>query len=254
MQLAAASAAAPAAGRLLDEPTVDRAFEALRTYDEGASRGALVPLDEVVRVAVGAPSAQKELALRLAAVLQTQASTLAKEYVCAKLGLIGSADSVPALAALLPDAGLCHAACNALESIPGPESVEALRRQLPRLNGLQKAAVITALGMRRDARSVSRLADLQADSNADVARAAIAALGHIGTPAAGRALARVRPKAPESLRLPWGDAGLACAEQLLADGRRSDARALYESVRDSSLPKHVQLAAARGVQMATGLK
>lgn len=63
--------------------------------------------------------------------------SVAKEYVCNKLGLIGSAESVPALAELLADPDLAHVLQSALESMPCPEAAQAIRDRLPNLGGLE---------------------------------------------------------------------------------------------------------------------
>jgi len=229
---------------------VDKAFEALNTYDYGAARGGLVPLDEAVRSSLGDAAARQELERRLAAVLSTKAAPVAKEYDCAKLGLLGAAGAVPALAALLPDPALSHAARNALEAMPCAEATEALRDCLPKLGGLLKVGVINSLGARRDSRSVPALAALLKDADTQVAAAATAALGGIGTAKAAEVLRAFQPKAPEAMRLVAADACLAAAEHLLASGNRALAQTIYEALAAAGQPKHIQLAAKRGLSRA----
>jgi len=229
---------------------VDKAFEALTTYDYGSARASLVPIDDAVRGSLGDAKAREELERRLAAVLSTKASPVAKEYVCAKLGLVGAAGAVPALAALLPEPALSHAARSALESIPCPEAVEALRGALPKLSGLLKVGVINSLGARQYARSVPMLANLLWDADTQVAVAAAAALGSIGTVEAAKALRAFQPKAPAAMRPAVADACLACAERLLANGKKAPAQALYQALATTPQPKHVQLAAKRGLALA----
>src|SRR5260370_7874265 len=67
---------------------------------------------------------------------------------CQKLRLVGSVKSVPALAALLIDAPTAHAARYALEGMPFPEAVAALREALGRTSGAIKAGLIDSLGCR----------------------------------------------------------------------------------------------------------
>lgn len=82
---------------------------------------------------------------KLAAVLPSGASRAAKDYVGRKLAVIGTAESVPALAALLPDAHLSHMARYALERIPAPEAAKALRDALAKTSGALKAGVAGSL-------------------------------------------------------------------------------------------------------------
>ena len=229
---------------------VDKAFEALATYDYGSARASLLPIDDAVRSSLRDAAARQELERRLAAVLSAKASPVAKEYVCAKLGLLGGAGAVPALAALLPEPALSHAACGALEAISCPEAVEALGASLPKLSGLLKVGVINSLGARQDARSVPALTALLKDADTQVAAAAAAALGSIGTVEAAKALRAFQPKAPEAMRLAVADACLACAERLLAKGKKAAAQALYQALATTQQPKHVQLAAKRGLALS----
>jgi hypothetical protein len=228
---------------------VDKAFEALNTYDCGSARASLVPVDDAVRSSLGDAAARQGLERRLAAALATKASPVAKEYVCAKLGLMGAAGAVPALAALLSEPALSHAARSALEAMPCPEAVEALRNSLPKLGGLLKVGVINSLGARQDARSVPALAALLKDADTQVAAAAAAALGAVGTLEAAKALRAFQPKAPEAMRLVVADACLACAERLLANGKKAPAQAFYQALATAEQPKHIQLAAKRGLAL-----
>jgi HEAT repeat protein len=228
---------------------VDRAFEALNSYDYGSARASLLPIDDAVRSCVGDAGARPVLERRLAAVLSTKASPVAKEYVCAQLSLMGAAGAVPALAALLPEPALSHAARGALEAMPCLEAVEALRDALPRLSGLLQVGVINSLGARRDARSVPALAALLKDADTQVGAAAAAALGGIGTLEAAKALRAFQPKAPEAMRLAVADACLASAERLSASGKKAAAQALYQALATAQQPKHIQLAAKRGLAL-----
>jgi HEAT repeat protein len=229
---------------------VDKAFEALNTYDYGSARASLLPIDDAVRSSLGDAGARKGLERRLVAALSTKASPVAKQYVCAKLGLMGSAGAVPALAALLSEPALSHAARSALEAMPCPEAVEALRNCLPKLGGLLKVGVINSLGARRDARSMPALANLLEDADTQVVAAAATALGAIGTAGAATALRAFQPKAPEAMRLAVADACLAAAERLLANGKKAPAQAMYQALATAEQPKHVQLAAKRGLSRA----
>jgi len=142
----------------------------------------------------------------------------------------------------------------ALERMECPEAAKAMRDQLPKATGLLKVGIINSLGVRRDAGSVGELIGVLNDSDDQVAAAACAALGAIGSPAAAKALTSFRAKAPEALRLPAADASLACAERLLADGETAEAMTIYKALATEDQPKHVRLAATRGMLAATSKK
>jgi len=243
------AAAVPA---VADE-ALDKAFDALKSYDWGADRNILKPIDDAVVGSHGDAAAQKDLQTKLAAVLKSDASRAAKDFVCRKLSLIGSAESVPALAALLGDEKLSHMGRYALERMPCAEAVNAMRDAMPKLKGKLKVGVINSLGVRRDAQSSGALTALLGDSDKQVASAAAAALGAIGTPDAAKALGAFQAKAPKELALAAADAYLACAEQLLADGKKADALAIYKALSKSEI-KHVRVAAMRGMLAAAGKK
>ncbi len=233
---------------------IDSAFEALTTYDQGSSRAALLPLDEAVRAALNQPAERTTLERRLVAVLVGECSTAARDYVCTKLTLIGSALCVPALATLLDRPESSTAARNALEASPHHEATEALRERLPQLEGAQKIGVIQSLGIRRASESVAALAALLLHSAPPISSAAAAALGEIGSPAAAKALHDFQPHAPAALNLPVADACLVCAERLLSAGHRAGAQSLYRLLAHATQPKHVQFAANRGLTLIPNVR
>jgi HEAT repeat protein len=142
----------------------------------------------------------------------------------------------------------------ALERIGGPASVAAMRDALPKVSGALKAGVIESLGARRDGASVDVLTGLVGNGDQTIAFAAINALGKIGTPGAGVALSGIVKKAPEGLKPIAADACLACAECLAADGKKAEAMLLYKGLSGADQPKHVRLAAVRGLLAAAGKK
>jgi HEAT repeat protein len=167
------------------------------------------------------------------------------------LSLVGSAESVPALAPLLTDEKLSHMGRYALERIPGDEAVAAIRAAAAKTTGRVKVGLLNSLGVRRDAASVAALVALLGDADAQVASAAAAALGAVGNAEAAKALGAFQEKAPESLSLAAADAYLTCAERLLADNKKAEAMLIYKSLSQSKA-KHVRLAAMRGLLAATG--
>lgn len=232
---------------------LDKAFEALKTYDWGTDRSVLKPIDEAIVASHKDTAAKKSLEMRLVAALKGNVSQAAKDFICRQLSLIGSAGCVPAVAELLTDEKLSHMARYALERIPDEEAVAALREALPKTNGKVKVGVINSLGVRRDAKSVEALKALLADQDAEIAAAAAASLGAIGTVESAKALTEFQAKAPEKLQLAAADACLVCAERLAAAGNKAEAMALYKLLAKSEI-KHVKLAATRGMLALAGKK
>ncbi|MEX2139006.1 MAG: HEAT repeat domain-containing protein [Pirellulales bacterium] len=229
---------------------LDQAFEALKTYDWGMDPKVLEPIDKAV-ISKDAEAGRKELETRLAAVLKSDSTRDAKDYVCRKLMVIGTAASVPALAPLLSEKDYSHMARYALERIPASEAAGAMRSALPKLSSELQVGVISSLGARRDTESVAALAKLLGEADAAVARAAAYALGAIRNGEAARALAKAQPSSPE-VKQAATDASLACAEELLAAGKKAEATAVYKRFIGEDHPKHVRLAATRGMLAVAG--
>jgi hypothetical protein len=251
---ATAAAADCAAGNkaAADKAALDKAFDALKTYQWGADRNLLKPIDDAVVATHGDAAACRGLESRLAAVLKTDASRAAKDFVCRTLMVVGTAESVPALAALLPNADLSHMARYALERIPAAEAAQALRDALPKLSGKLKIGVIGSLGVRRDQESLAALAGLIGDADTSVACAAACALGDLGELDAATALRESSKTAADTVKAAAANARLACAEHLLAEGKKAEAMTVYKSLSSADQPKQFRLAATRGLLLAAG--
>jgi HEAT repeat protein len=230
---------------------LDQAFEALKTFDWGTEPQVLKPIEEAVVATADDAAARQQLETRLAEALSSDIPRAAKDYVCRQLMVVGTAASVPALAQLLSDEQLANMARYALTRMPAAEAAEALRAALPQLSGELKVGVISSLGDRGDEASVAALKTLLADNDMAVAHAAALALGAIRSPEAAAALLQAAARR-EELRSAATDAALACAEALLAAGKKKEALAIYRVLVGGAQPKHVRLAATRGMLACAG--
>src|SRR6266581_1876323 len=95
----------------------------------------LLGVELTVFAALSLPAAEEQA---LIALLQSTAGAPQKWAACQKLKTIGTAQSVPALAALLGDDRVSQAARHALETMPVPEAGSALRSALATTSGLIK--------------------------------------------------------------------------------------------------------------------
>ena len=230
---------------------LDQAFEALKTYDWGTDRNLLDPIDDAVIAAHGNAAARKELETRLAAVLKTGVSRDAKDYVCRKLMVIGTAASVPTLAALLPTR-----TCRTWPAMPW-SAFPPRKRPRPCATLCRKSAaalkvgVIGSLGVRRDTASVPALAALLGRCRRERRRSGRLCAGRHSHrrcrqgPGGGQAGIR-RGQASRHRRQPGLRRG--------AVGRRQEGRGAgdLQVTRRRSQPKHVRLAATRGMLACAG--
>lgn len=237
-----------------DLASLDAPFTALSTFDWGADAAFLKAIDAAVVAAHADAAVRNALEKKLTAILATQSSRAAKEYACRKLAVIGTAASVPALAALLPQKDHSHMARFALERIGDPAAADALRQAFTMVNGDLKLGMLSSLAARRDVASVPMIAALLSQPE-PAATAAAAALGTIRGDAASRALATAAAPGSRATARAIADARLACAEGLLAAGDRTAAAAAYRAIADSVVAggatepsiKPILLAAKRGL-------
>jgi len=224
----------------------DDAFQALRTYDLGSPRGALVPVDEAVASSLHDAALASQLESRLIAALRAKSSASAQEYICSKLALIGTKAAVPALAELLGNLQVAAAARNALERIPGAAPSAALRKALAKAQVPAKIGIVRSLGARRDTAAVGLLAPLLTGSDRDLSAAAADALGELGSVKAARALGEAFGDASAARKREMADAMLVCAERLEQEGRSPDAQALLKLLASAGLPAYITRAAEHG--------
>ncbi len=231
--------------------TLDSAFETMKTYDWGMDRSLVSPIDDAVVASLSDAAARKALETRLAAAIKGESTRDAKDVMCRALRVIGTAECVPTLAALLADKDLSHMARYALERIQAPEAGAALCDALPKVSGALKVGVIGSLGARCDAACEPALIGLLGDSDAEIVIATATALGEIGTPKAATAMVAAAEKAPAAAKPAVIDGALQAADKLAAAGNKTDAMAVYKAFSKSEI-KHVKLAAMRGLLAATG--
>jgi type 1 glutamine amidotransferase/HEAT repeat protein len=224
-------------------------FDALRAWDFGKDRRPLAEIEEALRHMP--VTAFPAVEAKLIPVLQDpQASYAAKQFVCRLLRRIGSAQSVPALAALLDDPRLSHMARFALQFMPAPEAGAALLAALSKTEGDRQIGVVGSLGQRRYAPAVPVLAALLANGDLALQRATLKALGEIGNEPA--ALLLRHAVLPPELQTARADALLRCADRLLTEGNKKLAVSLYRQFAAPAPGRAVviRVAATRGLARA----
>lgn len=188
----------------------------------------------------------------LIAVLQSGAGVVEKCAACQQLRIAGTAQSVAALAALLGDERVGHAARYALEGMPYPEAGAALRDALGRTSGAAKVGLIDSVGRRGDIAATPLLRPLLSDADARIAATAASALGQIGDYVAILTL-MVAPSSPNSeVRRSVHESLLRCAEVRLDQGDASQAAQIYRHVLEGEPTSAIRLAAWRGLVLSDG--
>lgn len=222
-------------------------YRAIEAYKYGKSREALAKIEAEIRGASlqSYPRIERKL---LAALNAPDTAVAGKQFCCRMLRRVGSAQSVPSLAALLSDAELSHYARFALQYLPSAQAGLALRNALHQLDGDLRIGVVGSLGERGDWQAVSDLAPLLTNRDAKTAAATIRALGRIGGADAAQLLQETQVAA--SLQEARNDAVLRCADSLLDGGQVTEAAALYRRYTASRESTWIRIAAYRGLIQA----
>lgn len=222
---------------------MDTALKAISGYRFGQSREPLVNLEDMVFSVTNQEESKKLLASKLAAMLSSDATTEAKQFLCKQLSLIGGAAEVPALARLLTDKDLAFYARYALERIPGEEALIALRSALPSASGSTRVGLINSLAVRGDEKAIPLIANIITGADEVTCEAAINALGKIGGVEALHALRSAVPTVPQALRATLSRAMFQCAEGLLAADKDAEARPVFEKLCSPDQPPYIRAAA-----------
>lgn len=226
---------------------MEELLEKVKTYDWGQSRETLTKVSDLVRAAYGKPDELRKVEDSLLDVLNSEATLAGKQFVCRELSIVGTDRSVPALARLLTGEETSDMVRYALERMPGEAVNVALREALPKAKGKPKVGIINSLGQRHDSKAVDALSKLLSDSDAVVAEAAAAALGNIADSAATKVLSEAKGKTVGKVQLVVLDGYLRCADKLAADGKKTEALAIYKELQKEGNPKPIRTAALRGV-------
>jgi len=238
-------------GKGTDMAELQELLGKVKTYDWGQSRLPLTEVGEIIKKAYGDKAELAKIEKALLGVLESDATRAGKQFVCRKLSIIGTEQSVPALAKMLSGEETSDMARYALERIPGSGVDEALRRSLRGARGNARIGIINSLGRRRDKNSVRVLSRILGGSSQDAAIAAAAALGQIADSQAAEALAEAKNEAEGKLLSVVLDAYLKCADQMVADGDKIKAMAIYKELQKQGNPAPIRTAALTGMINAT---
>ncbi len=172
----------------------------------------------------------------MVALLESDATFRAKQFVCHQLWIIATDRSVPTLEKMLLNKETAEIACYALRTHPSEAASRALREALDRVDDVTKVGIVNIIGDRKDAAGIGQLTGLLKSDNAALAEAAAVSLGTIGTDKAVRAIAEARAAASGKMRVVLTRAWLRGAEYYAKNNRMADALAIYETLFDESEP------------------
>jgi HEAT repeat protein len=237
-----------------DLPSLDDVLPKVTRYDYGKSREPLTELSDIIRDVAGSPDELKLIERRLLKALESGPTMAARQFICRKLSIIGTEESVPTLAAMLTSPDTSDMARYALERIPGSAVDEALRKALNRTRGNARIGIINSLGQRGNPGVLGILTKLITYSDKEIAVAAISAIGKIGGSKAVMMLESARTRVKPELHIVWADAYLMCADKALAQGKTRVALQVYRKLYVPAESVPVRIAALRGIIAITPQK
>lgn len=233
-------------------PAGDPLVEKVKSYDFGQSRETLTAISDDIRKSYGKPEEMKKFEASLIEVLKSDAKYAGKQYACRELSIIGTEQSVPVLASMLPSEEHSDMARYALERIPGEAASKALLAALPAAQGKVKIGVINSLGERSYRAAVAEIAKSAGSSDQQLAGAAISALGKTGGPEAVTALDAAMKSVPDGQKMLVYDAYLKIADKMVAEGDKLGANKIYISLNKEGVPSLVRTAALKGIAGSRG--
>ncbi|HPG68197.1 MAG TPA: hypothetical protein PLO37_15215 [Candidatus Hydrogenedentes bacterium] len=215
--------------------TAQAALQELASYEFGESPACIRNLHAALCEIHETPELRETVVSQMVGLLGEPISLDAKQAICRELALFGTPSCVPAVAALLADEATCDMARYALENLPYPGVDEALVGALSTAHGRARVGIVNTLGDRRSVAAADALGPLTLDSDAEVAEAALVALGKIaearGQPLDASATFHQRLLAAHRLRLA---------------GRNDEALAAFQALIEASPIDHVRAAAFLG--------
>ncbi|MHC5057289.1 MAG: HEAT repeat domain-containing protein [Planctomycetota bacterium] len=232
------------AGRLASNPFDGNAMKDIERICFEASR----PGAEAERAA-----AAKALISRLG----PQVSVDARAFLLKQIARIGKAEVVAGLSRLLedPDARIRECARRALQNNPSPDAGKPLVKAIGQAkDAVWRAALADAIGSHGQEANAGSLIELLNDDDEAVAVAAAAALGKVGGTDAAKALSSAMSKGSAELRTAVADAYLSCADRFLAEGRFTEATAIYKKLHSAQGSNLLKIAGMQGIAAVQAAK
>ncbi|MBD3413553.1 MAG: hypothetical protein GF421_03860 [Candidatus Aminicenantes bacterium] len=219
----------------------------LKTYQQGENDSLVLELNAFISSHRATKEERLKCERELIIFLRSDASISSKMEVCRHLRIIGGRESVPVLEDMLLHKETTDMARYALEKIPGIHSETALLRGLKNSNGIIQTGIVSSLGHRKVTQAVPYLKKiLYKNTDLTLSYAAAAALGHIKTPMAAKALSEMLPKTSGVLKTQVAGSLLKCAEEYSSKNKNDQALKLYNQILSSDLPLSLHHSAVRG--------
>jgi len=226
--------ASPALSEPFTADQIEEVIRQFRTYDYTGDPTLIHTIENIIRFTQDKPQLRAVTERQMIALLESNATVRAKQFVCHQLWIIATDASIPVLEKMLLGKETAEMACYALQTHPSKAATRILREALNRVDGRTTIRIINILGDKKDVACIDQLIDLLDSENADIAEAAALSLGTIGTEKGVKAIEKARATADGMRRAVLTRAWLRGAENYTQNNRMRDAIAIYERLFDES--------------------
>ncbi len=171
---------------------------------------------------------RQQITAQLLGLLEGKRKQQEKVTALRHLSLLGTVDHVGAVARHIQDAELREEVVFCLERIPGKTAEEALLAALPRAEDAFKPRILAALGHRRAEEAAGVCLQAAQSSDAQIAIAAVKALGRIGARLEGGIRIADYEALSDWQKIEYHDSLLRYADAQVAGGNAEEAQPIYE--------------------------
>ena len=176
----------------------------------------------------GKQNRRQQITAQLLSLLDGKRKQQEKVTALRHLSLLATVDHVDAVARHIRDANLREEVVFCLERIPGKTAEEALAAALPQAEDAFKPRILAALGHRRAEEAVGVCLEAMRSSDAEIAMAAMKALGRIGARTEGDAQLPDFDALSDWQKVEYRDSMLRYADAQVESGNPQEAQPIYE--------------------------
>lgn len=227
---------------------MDSLLSVISVYEFGMDRSALSEFSAIVKDELNRNRNRNKFEDMLTDFLLSNAKLDGKQFMCEQLSLAASERAVPVLLILLKNPETSDMARYALHRIPGVSSDATLKDAVEHnKNDEIIIGSINSLGRRKDTNAVNIIAEYLSSPNQSIAAASATSLGMIGNEEAAEIISEQRPNYDGMVKDLLTDSYLKCADNMLANGNKSEAEKIYNDVLQGEKNDALRQAAFNGL-------
>lgn len=232
-------------------PTIERMLAEMANYKQGYSIETMKEIDQLIILNAQNTKMLTSLEQKFIEFLNSDATLDGKAFICKKLALLGTRNSINTLGKMLIKDDTSEIARLALEQVANPSVDELLRRSASKTSGDTQIGIVDTIGSRQDAKAVDMLGKFVSSKDPKLQAAALTALGEIANSKASTILEKNLNKLSSQMKPLAYDSYLKCADKMAATNS-SKALEIYNNVYNSDASSAMRAAALKGMVRISG--